>query len=131
MKKIMILLAVACLIFVSCNNAPKATEPVGETKCEFALNLEKWATLNDEGVDQEALVAEMKIFIDECFAKCEEPKEGEEVCPIKEEWANFDNLELDGKITLIDKIFEHKKECCKHNDAAEEVTEEVAEEATE
>ena len=120
----MILLAVACLVFVSCNNTPKATEPVEEPKCEFTLNLEKWATINDEGVDKEALVAEMKVFLDEHFAKCE-PKECEEVaepCPIKEEWAAFETLDLEGKIALINKIFEHKK-CCK--DKAEEVVEVV------
>jgi len=121
MKKLMILLAVACLVFVSCGTK-KATEPVEEPKCEFAMNLDKWATLNDEGVDQEALVAEMKVFIDGCFAQCEH-KEGEEACPIKEEWANFDNLELDAKIALIDKIFGHMKECCEKE---AEVVEEVA-----
>jgi len=119
----MILLAVACLVFVSCG-PKKATEPVEEPKFEFALNLEKWATLNDEGVDQDALVAEMKAFIDGCFAQCEH-KEGEETCPIKEEWANFDDLELGAKIELIDKIFAHMKECCEKEAEVVEVTEEV------
>jgi hypothetical protein len=126
MKKLMILLAVACLIFASCETKPKAIEPE-EPKCEFAINLDKWATLNDEGVDQEALVAEMKLFIDECFAKCEEPKEGDEPCPIKEEWAGFDALELDGKIELINKIFDHKKQCCKEKEEAVEEEEVVQE----
>jgi len=122
----MILLAVACLVFVSCG-PKKATEPVEEPKCEFELTLEKWATLNDEGVDQEAIVADMKDFIDGCFAKCEH-KEGEEACPIKEEWAGFDNLELGAKIELINKIFDHMKECCKKEaENAEEVAEAPAE----
>jgi len=123
MKKLMILLAVACLIFVSCGT-PKATEPVQEPKSEFELTLDKWATLNDENVDQEALVAEMKAFIDGCFAQCEH-KEGEEACPIKAEWANFDNLELVQKIELIDKIFGHMKECCEKEAVEEEVVEVV------
>jgi len=90
-------MAVACLVFVSCGNKPKVTEePVAEEKCcaslteeqqEMFANWDMWADLTEE--QQVTLVNDMKLFIDECKAKCEEkcaPKEGEEVeevCPEK------------------------------------------------
>jgi hypothetical protein len=121
MKKLMILLAVACLIFVSCGTkTEKAPEPVEKTTCAFTLNLEKWATLNDEGVDKEALVAEMKAYFDECCKEKCAAKEGEEVaepCPMKEKWDAFETLTLDEKIDFINQIFEQKKECCKNAEA--------------
>jgi hypothetical protein len=75
MKKLLILLAVACLIFVSCG-PKKVTEPqVAEETCctltpeqeEMFANWELWADLGEE--QQIILVADMKAFIDECKAK--------------------------------------------------------------
>ena len=127
MKKCMILLAVACLIFASCENKPKATEEPEAPKCEMTINLEKWATLNDEGVDQEALVAEVKAFLDGwCKENCKEAEEGTEPCPEKEafkaKWEAFDELTLEEKIEVINNVFERIK-CCQK----EEVTEETVE----
>lgn len=117
----MILLAVACLIFVSCDNK-KATVPVEEPKCELAINLDKWATFGD--LDEEgqiALVAEMKAFIDEtCKEKCKEAEEGGEApepCPEKEafkaKWETFETLTLEEQKEIIDQVFVHMKACCK------------------
>jgi len=144
MKKFMILLAVACLIFVSCGTK-KQLEAVEETCCTTEM-LAKWDTfadLDEEG--QVALVAEMKAFLDEkCKKKCAK-EEGEEVaeeCPGKEakcpekaakcaemkaKWEDFENLPLEEQKALIDQIVEHMAKCCK----AKEVEEEVAEEAAE
>ena len=125
----MILLAVACLIFVSCNNTPKATEPE-PAPCELTLTLEKWATLNDEGVDQEALIAEVKAYLDGwCTENCKEAEEGAEPCPEKEafkaKWNAFDELPLEEKIEIINSVFEHIKSCCQKEAEVAEVTEEV------
>jgi len=126
----MILLAVACLIFVSCNNK-KATEPVEEPKSEFAANLDKWATFGDlEEEGQVALVAEMKAYIDECCKeKCKEAEEGEEPCPEKEafkaKWATFETLTLEEQKEIIDQVFEHMKACCQKEAEVAEVPEEV------
>jgi len=134
MKKFMILLAVACLIFVSCDNTPKATEPE-EPKCEFTLLLDKWATfeeLNEEG--QIALIAEIKAYFDECCKEKCEAKEGEEVkevCPEKEafiaQWNDFANLDLEAQKAIIEKCIEHKK-CCKEKEAKAEISEEIVQE---
>jgi hypothetical protein len=132
MKKLMILLAVACLIFVSCGTKTEiVTEPVEETTCPFALGLEKWATLNDEGVDQEALVAEMKALFDDCCKEKCTAEEGEAVaepCPEKEafkaKWDAFDTLTLEEKIELLNQAIEHTKKCCEKKAEVEaEVTE--------
>lgn len=129
----MILLAVACLIFVSCGNK---TEPVvvEETTCEFTLMLDKWATfgeLDEEG--QVALVAEIKAFLDECCKEKCEAKEGEEEvepCPekaaFKAQWETFETLTLEEQKVCIDKVFEHMKECCQKE--AEVAEEEVVQE---
>jgi len=130
MKKIMILLAVACLVFVSCG-PKKATEPVEEPKCEFALMLDKWATfdeLDEEG--QVALVAEFKAYFDECCKeKCtKEGEEAEAICPEKQaeidafkaQWEIFDTLTLEEQKAIIEKCIEHKKSCCKDKEAVEE-----------
>jgi len=125
----MILLAVACLIFVSCNNTPKATEPE-PAPCEMTLNLEKWATLNDEGVDQDAIIADVKLFLDGwCNENCKEAEEGTEVCPEKEafkaKWAAFDELTKEEKIEIINSVFDHIKACCqKETEATEELVQE-------
>jgi TRAP-type C4-dicarboxylate transport system substrate-binding protein len=137
MKKLMILLAVACLIFVSCGNRPEpAVEAVAEETCceltpeqqEMFDNWDIWADLNEE--QQMVLVADMKVFMDECKAKCAEKcqgakEEGEEVCPhkkakceeMKAKWEDFDNLTLDEKKALIDEIFAAHK-CCKEKETA-------------
>jgi len=128
----MILLAVACLVFVSCG-PKKATEPVEEPKSEFAINLDKWATfgdLDEEG--QVALVAEMKAYLDVCCKEKCEAKEGEEVaepCPEKEafkaKWEAFETLPLEEQKAIIDQVFEHMKTCCqKEQEVAEEVVQE-------
>jgi len=136
MKKLMILLAVACLIFVSCGpKTQKATEPAAEEKCctltpeQEAMfeNWDLWADLEEE--TQMALVTDMKAFLDECKAKCEEKckekeecETPEEVCPekaakcaeFKAKWEDFDNLSLDEKKAIIDEVLEcHKAKCCK------------------
>ncbi|MCL2313331.1 MAG: hypothetical protein FWC41_12810 [Firmicutes bacterium] len=123
MKKLMLLLAVAGLIFVSCGNtAQPVAEEVTETNpCE--LMLDKWAGL--EELDEEgqlALIGEMKAFLDElckekCEAKCKEGEEGEvkEMCPekvqFKADWADFENLEPAKQIECINWIIEHMKKC--------------------
>ena len=147
MKKLMILLAVACLIFVSCGNrTEKAIETVEETcaltpeqEAMFA-NWENWDALTLE--EQTALVGEMKVFLDECIAKCKDKceskcaaKEGEEkeVCPekaakcaeFKAKWEAFEELELGAQKELLDIKLQHMaKKCCKDK---EEVAEEAAE----
>jgi hypothetical protein len=136
MKKLMILLAVTCLVFVSCNITPKVTEPE-QPKCEFATLLEKWDTFGDlDEAGQAALIAEMKAYFDECCKeKCE--KEGEEAEELSPEeyvdraafrafWEDWDNLDVETQKGLIEKCIEHKKECCKENEATEEVAEETA-----
>jgi hypothetical protein len=132
MKKLMILLAVACLIFVSCcNKTEKAIEPAEETTCTLTpeqelmfVNWENWEDLDLE--QQEALVGEMKAFLDECKAKCEgkcpmkEESEGAEVCPekaakcaeFKAKWEAFEELELDAKKELLDCTIAHISKCC-------------------
>jgi len=152
MKKLMILLAVACLIFASCcgNKTEKAIETVEETCAltpEQELMFENWGNWDELTVEEQAaLVPEMKAFLDECKAKCEAKKEckkedGEEkeMCPgkkakceeFKAKWEAFDELELDVQKELIDlklahiaKCKEKKEGCCKKD---KEVEEEVAE----
>jgi len=138
MKKFMILLAVACLIFVSCGTK-KQVEAVEETCCMTEM-LAKWDTYADlDEADQIALVAEMKAFLDKkCEGKCqkEEGEEvAEEVCPekaaqcaeMKAKWEDFDNLLIEDQKALIDQILEHMAKCCKAKEVAEEVAEEAAE----
>jgi hypothetical protein len=134
MKKIMILLAVAGLIFVSCGNKTQPVVEQAEETCdtltpeqqEMFANWDMWADLNAE--QQELLVVDMKTFLDECKAKCEAKCEGkeeaEEVCPekaakcaeFKAKWENFDNLSLDEKKALIDELLACKEECCKEKE---------------
>ncbi|MDR0206314.1 MAG: hypothetical protein LBI45_03535 [Bacteroidales bacterium] len=141
MKKFMILLAVVCLIFVSCGNKKQQIEQVEETCCtEILAKWDTFADLDEEG--QIALVAEMKAYLDECKAKCESKctkTEGEEVaedaCPgkaakcaekaakcaeIKTKWEEFDNLPLEEQKALLDQILEHKAKCNKKEAATEE-----------
>ena len=124
MKKLMLLLAVAGLIFVSCGGTKtqQTDTVVEEAVCPVKAMLEKWDTLaelDEEG--QIALVGEMKSFFDEnCKAK-EEGVEAEEVSPevaaMKADWENFENLDLEAKKALINKAFE---QCCKKEVKAEE-----------
>jgi len=125
----MILLAVACLIFVSCGNrTEKAIETIEETSVltpeqhQMFENWEKWDDLTME--ERETLVSDMKAFLDECKAKCEEKKEcgeAKEVCPEKEakcaefkaKWEVFETLELDVQRELIDLKLQHIAKCCK------------------
>jgi hypothetical protein len=98
--------------------------------------LDKWATfgdLDEEG--QTALIAEMKAYFDECCKnKCEKEGEAEEICPEKQaeidafkaQWEDWDNLAPEAQVALLEKCIEHKKECCKEKEVAEEVAEEVA-----
>ena len=138
----MILLAVACLVCVSCGG-PKTTQvtevAVEETCCTLTpeqeamfANWELWANL--DATQQSVLVGEMKAFIDECNAKCEEKckekcketckKEGEEPkeCPekaakcaeFKAKWEKFETLALEEQKAIIDQVLEcHKAKCCK------------------
>lgn len=136
MKKLMILLAVACLVFVSCGNKTQPAE-VEETTCcdeltpEQQAMFENWETFETLTLDEQtALVGEMKAFLDECNAKCEakctkeEGKEAEEVCPkkaakcaeMKAKWEAFETLTLDEQKALIDEILAHK--CCKEKETA-------------
>ena len=143
MKKLMILLAVAGLVCVSCGpRTEKAVEPVEETCTTLTPeqeamfdNWENWADLSEEA--QIALVGEMKIFLDECKAKCKakceakcEAKEGEEaeeVCPekaakcaeFKAKWEDFENLTLEEQKACIDKVLECKTKCCKEKESEE------------
>ena len=129
----MILLAVACLIFVSCGNkTEKVTDAVEETATtltpeqqEMFANWENWDNLEPEA--QVALVGEMKAFLDECKAKCEskEAEETEEVCPekaakcaeMKAAWEAFDTFTVEEQKAMIDEILQHK--CCKDKAEAE------------
>jgi TRAP-type C4-dicarboxylate transport system substrate-binding protein len=142
MKKLMILLAVACLVCVSCGpRAEKVTDVQEETCCtltpeqeEMFANWELWADLEEE--QQVALVGEMKAFIDDCKAKCEakceekckkEGEEAEEVCPekaakcaeFKAKWEDFENLTLEEQKAILDQVLEcHKAKCCKDKEEA-------------
>jgi hypothetical protein len=138
MKKLMILLAVACLVFVSCGTKTQPVQEQAEETCctltpeqqEMFDNWEIWADLTED--QQVALVDDMKAFMDECKAKCaekcaakEEGEEAEEVCPhkaakcaeMKAKWEEFDNLTLEDKKALIDEILAAKK-CCKEKEEA-------------
>jgi len=146
MKKLMILLAVACLVFVSCGPCNKKTVEVTEEKtCTFTPeqeamfeNWEMWADLDAEL--QVALVGEMKAFIDECKAKCEAKceakcKEAKEECgEVKEEcpekaakcaefkakWEDFENLSLEDQKAILDQVLEcMKAKCCKEKGEGE------------
>jgi len=132
-------MAVACLVFVSCGNQPKvAEEPAAEKECcatlteeqqEMFANWDMWADLTEE--QQVTLVADMKLFLDECKAKCEEkcaPKEDEEVCPekaakceeFKAKWDAFETLALEDQKAMIDQVLEcHKAKCCKEKEGEE------------
>jgi hypothetical protein len=126
MKKLMILLAVSCLIFVSCGTKTQSVvEQTEETTCPYQAALEQWE--NWENLDAEAqvaLVGELKAFFDECCkAKCEEKceaKEGEEVCPekaakcaeFKAKWEAFETLTLEEQKELLDVAIAHKAKCC-------------------
>jgi hypothetical protein len=128
MKKLMILLAVACLVCVSCK--PKVEQPVDvvEEVCPVQAMFDKWDTfadLDEEG--QVALIAEAKAFFDaNCCEHKEDATEGEEVCPekaakcaeFKAKWENFENLPMDEQKALIDQIIECKKQCCKDKEEA-------------
>jgi len=128
MKKTLILLAVACLVFVSCGNRAEKAVPTDETTSTYQVMLDKWDTwadLDEEG--QVALVGEMKAFFDECCqGKCEkECENAEEVCPekaakcaeFKAKWETFETLTLEEQKALIDEIIAHKAECCKNKEA--------------
>ena len=136
MKKLMLLLAVVGLIFASCGNTKttEAIETIEETctltpeqEAMFA-NWENWDALELE--QKEALVIEMKAFIDACKAKCEKKCEGKEegevkeVCPEKQakceefkaKWEMFEELEMDVQKELLDIKLQHMaKVCCKEN----------------
>jgi hypothetical protein len=139
MKKLMILMAVVCLVFASCGTGKqKATEPVVEEKCcatltaeqeEMFANWENWAELEEEA--QIALVADMKAYMDECKAKCEAKcaekeatEEPEEMCPVKKaeieefiaKWEAFETLTLEEQKCLIDQVLECKAKCCKEKE---------------
>ena len=127
----MILLAVACLIFVSCGTKKeKATEASAETCCtaeqqEMFANWENWADLDAE--QQVALVGEMKAFLDDCKAKCEAKchdegkvaEEPKEECPekaaqyaeFKAKWEAFNEQTLEEQKALIDQVLECQKAC--------------------
>ena len=135
----MILLAVACLICVSCGGpktAPVAEVAVEETCCTLTpeqeamfANWELWADL--DATQQAVLVGEMKAFIDECKAKCEaecaekckkECEGTEEVCPekaakcaeFKAKWDNFETLALEEQKAILDEVLAcQKAKCCK------------------
>jgi hypothetical protein len=141
MKKLMILLAVTCLIFASCCNKTKPAVEVAEETCctltpeqqEMFDNWEMWADLDEE--QQIVLVADMKAFMDECKAKCaekckakEESEEAEEVCPhkkakceeFKAKWEAFETLTLEEQKCMLDCVLKHmcnkdkeEKGCCK------------------
>ena len=135
----MILLAVACLIFVSCGpRTEKATEPAKETCCaltpEQEAMFENWDLYADLDEEQQlAIVGEMKAFLDECKTKCEakckeakeEGEEVKEVCPekaakcaeFKTKWEAFDDLALDEKKALLDQTLACiKAKCCKEKE---------------
>ena len=135
----MILLAVACLVFVSCGpRTEKATEVTEETTCceltpEQEADWANWDNLDLER--QTALIGEVKAFFDDCHAKCEAKCEAakeegavpEEVCPEKEakraefkaKWDAFDTMTLEEQKALLDQAFECKAKCC-HDKEAEE-----------
>ena len=152
MKKLMLLLAVAGLLFASCGTKTTEAIETAEETCALTpeqeamfANWENWDALELE--QQEALVGEMKAFLDECIAKCEkkcekkcEGKEEGEICPekkakceeFKAKWEMFEELEMDAKKELLDIKIQHMaKKCCKgeHKEGCckkdkEEVTEE-------
>jgi len=151
MKKLMILLAVACLIFVSCGpRTEKATEAVEETTCTLTPEQQAmfeswdlWADLDEE--QQLTLVGDMKAFVDECIAqckakcesKCKAKEEGEEVCPekaakcaeFKAKWEAFEELSLGEKKEILDQKIEHlKAKCCKEKEKCQGEEETPAEE---
>ncbi|MCL2290702.1 MAG: hypothetical protein FWC34_08390 [Bacteroidetes bacterium] len=130
MKKLMMLLAIAGLIFVSCGGTKteQAVEVIEETcaltpeQTAMFENWENWENLTLE--ERETLVSEMKAFLDACKAKCEEKKEcGEkkEMCPEKEakcaeykaKWEAFEELELDVKKEILDLKLQHMANKCK------------------
>jgi len=138
MKKLMMLLAVAGLIFASCCGGSKTAQDVEVVEETCALtpeqetmfaNWENWADLEIDA--QQALVADMKAFFDECKAKCEAKKEckkeeGEEteICPekaakcaeFKAKWEAFEELELDAQKELLDMKLAHIAKCCKEKE---------------
>jgi hypothetical protein len=138
MKKLMILLAVACLVFVSCKpKTEKAieTETTEETCCtltpeqeEMFANWESWDGLDE--TQKIVLVGDMKAFLDECKAKCaekcaEKEESAEEMCPVKKakceemkaKWEAFETLTLEEQKALIDEFLACKKEkCCKEKE---------------
>jgi len=137
MKKLMILLAVACLVFISCGTRTEKVTDADETVCVLTPEqLENWA--NWDKLDEEAqvvLIGEMKVYLDECKAKCEakckEAKEGDEeviVDPEKEakcaefkaKWDAFDTLTLEEQKAMIDQVLEHKEKCCKAKEVCQE-----------
>jgi hypothetical protein len=140
MKKLMILLAVTCLVCVSCGPKKVAEPQVAEENCctltpeqeEMFATWELWAELPED--QQIAVVADMKLFLDECKAKCEakcQEKEGEEeVCPekaakcaeFKARWEAFETLSLEEQKAIIDEVLAHKAECCKDKEEACEET---------
>jgi len=130
----MILMAVACLVFVSCGNKKQNAEPVAEEQCcalteaqqEMFANWENWADLDAD--TQVALVADMKAFIDDCKAKCaekcaeKEAAEPKDECPAKKakceemkaKWDAFETFSLDEQKAIIDEVLAcHAKKCCK------------------
>ncbi len=141
MKKLFLMLGLASLMMVACNNTPQeqptqtnepATEQpkVAEEKQECPMHalkdkFAKWEELDEAG--KTALVEEATKVFD---AKMDEMKAaGEEACKdmteemktkceeMKTAWANFGNLDLEGKKDLIMKRLEGcdgDKPCCKH-----------------
>jgi hypothetical protein len=141
-------------MMVACNNTP--TEPeqtntpapenteVVEEKQECPMHalkdkFAKWEELDEAG--KATLVEEAtKVFAD-MDAKMEEVKaNGEEACKdmteemkakceeMKTAWANFENLDLEGKKDLILKRLEGcggDKPCCKHEEAPAETSAET------
>ena len=131
MKKLMLLLAVSGLIFFSCGGTKTTDQAITEIEETCVLtpeqeamfaSWENWDNLTVE--EREALVPEMKAFLDECIkVKCAEKcGEEKEMCPekkakceeFKAKWEAFEELELDVQKELIDiKLHHMAKECCK------------------
>jgi len=129
MKKFMILLAVAGLIFVSCGTKTEQVQETVDTCCVLTpeqqamfADWDNWANLT--AAQQQVLVVDMKAYIDDCKAKCAEKcKESgdsiKEVNPEKEaEWAAvkakleiFNTLNLEEQKACLDQYLALQKAC--------------------